>query len=148
MDGEEEPTVLASGEAVVPSAAVVYQIALEEPLVLVPVNVTAAGAYAVFKEHGGDEVTTALVSPTDVVLTAAVEEGGEEEEAMEEEEEEDVKLTASGSQWGYALLASILVSACRCEKLVVCACDTRLTLHCRELNVGNSSRASGSVLGA
>ncbi|CAM9839785.1 unnamed protein product [Scytosiphon promiscuus] len=70
ISGEELPTVLASGESAVPSAAVVYQIDLLDPLVLVPVDVTDAGAHAVFLEHGTDEVVTAFVSPEGVVLTS------------------------------------------------------------------------------
>ncbi|CAM9201633.1 unnamed protein product [Hapterophycus canaliculatus] len=99
--GAEEPTVLASGESAAPSADVVYQITLEDPLVLVPVNVTAAGAHAVFLEHGGDEVGTAL------------------EGAEEEEEEDDENETATASQWANGIAASLLVSACSFAGIVV-----------------------------
>ncbi|CAM9583299.1 unnamed protein product, partial [Hapterophycus canaliculatus] len=115
--GAEEPIVLASGESATPSANVVYQIALQDPLVLVPVNVTAAGAHAVFLEHGGDEVGTALVSPAGVVLVAAVEEGAEEEEGKEEEDDENE--TATASQWANGIAASLIVSACSFAGLLV-----------------------------
>ncbi|CAN0399444.1 unnamed protein product [Pylaiella littoralis] len=114
LDGAE-PTVLAPGDSSTPSADVVYQIALEDQVVVVPVEVVAAGAYAVFLEHGADEVATALVSPSGVVLVAAAEEGGEEEE--EEGEEETASATAS--QWANALLASLIVSACSFTGILV-----------------------------
>ncbi|CAM9236189.1 unnamed protein product [Ectocarpus sp. 12 AP-2014] len=103
--GAEDVTVLASGESATPSADVVYQVTLEDPLVLVPVEVTAAGAYAVFLEHGSDE------------------EGGDEdeEEEEEEEEEEDETGTATAGKWVNALVASLVVSACSFAGIVVVA---------------------------
>ncbi|CAN0399296.1 unnamed protein product [Pylaiella littoralis] len=112
LDGAE-PTVLAPGDSSTPSADVVYQIALEDQVVVVPVEVVAAGAYAVFLEHGADEVATALVSPSGVVLVAAAEEGGEGEEGEEE------TASATASQWANALLASLIVSACSFTGILV-----------------------------
>eukprot|EP00903_Cladosiphon_okamuranus_P011545 g10869.t1 len=81
-DSHEAPTVVAAGEGIVPSATTVYQIALEgTPFALVPVDVTTAGAYALFLEHG--EVETGLVSPEGVVLTAAFSEGADDDEEEE-----------------------------------------------------------------
>ncbi|CAM9362596.1 unnamed protein product [Scytosiphon promiscuus] len=120
--GAEEPTILTSGVAVTPSADVVYQIALEDPLVLVPVNITIAGAHAVFLEHGSDEVGTALVSPDGDVLVAAAEEGTEEEEEEEEEdedEEDEDNESASASQWANGIAASLVVSACSFTGIIV-----------------------------
>lgn len=111
LDGEE-PTVLSLGESSTPSADVVYQITLQDPLVMVPVEVTDAGAYAVFLEHGHDEVSTALASPSGVVLVAAV-----EEEAEEEEGEEEDFGSATASKWANAIVASLIVSACRLVKI-------------------------------
>lgn len=87
----------------------VYQVALEDPLVLVQVEVTIAGAYAVFLEHGAEEVGTVLASPSGVVLVAAAEEGGDENEDEE-------SGSASGTQWVNGLAASFVVSACRFVK--------------------------------
>ncbi|CAN0283619.1 unnamed protein product [Ectocarpus sp. 6 AP-2014] len=101
--GAEDATVLASGESATPSADVVYQVTLEDPLVLVPVDVTAAGAYAVFLEHGSDE------------------EGGDDDGDEEEEEEEDETGTATAGKWGNALVASLVVSACSFAGIVVVA---------------------------
>lgn len=84
-----------------------YQIALGGLLVLVPVDVAAAGAHAVFLEHGAGEVGTALVSPSDVVLVAAA----QQEDA--EEEEEEGREAATVSHWANALVASLIVSMCR-----------------------------------
>lgn len=107
LDGVE-PTVLAAGELYTPSADVVYQITLENPLVLVPIDIVSAGSFAFFFEHGSDEVGTALVSPSDEVLAATFEESAEEEQ---EEEEETGSATAS--KWANAVVASLIVSACR-----------------------------------
>lgn len=112
-----EATVLASAEAAVPDSSVVYEIALEDPLVVVNVDVAAAGANAFFLQHGPAEITTALASPAGAVYVAAAEEGGaaEEEEGEEEDDshDEDETKTATGSQWANALIASFLVSLCR-----------------------------------
>ena len=106
-----EPNVLASGEAAVPDAAVVYQIALRDPLVLVPVDVATASVYAVFLEHGTGELTTALASPSGVILVAAAEEGAAGEEEEDEHEREDDSTTAT--HWAHALGATFAISACR-----------------------------------
>lgn len=103
MDGEEAPTVLASGGTVIPNATVVYQIILDASIVVVPAEVTDAGAYALLLEHGGEEVDTALVSPSGTMVTAAAEEGAEEEE---EEEMEESGSTLSGSKWAQAIVAT------------------------------------------
>lgn len=109
-DGDEEPTVLASGESITPSSTAVYQIALDGTFVLVPVEVADPGAYALFVEHGTGEVETGLASPSGIVLTAAASEGGEDEE---EEEEEGSFGSATGSIWANAIAASFAVSAAR-----------------------------------
>lgn len=103
MDGEEVPTVLASGDTAIPDATVVYQTILDQSIVVVPAEITDAGAYALLLEHGGDEVDTALVSPSGTVVTAAVEEGAEEEE-----EEEESGNTVSGSKWAQAIVATCI----------------------------------------
>lgn len=105
MDGED-PTVLASGETAVPDSTVVYQTTLDEPIVVVPAEVADAGAYALLLEHGGGEVSTALISSSGTELTAAVEEGtGEEEDEHEDEEESD---NVSGSKWAQAIVATCI----------------------------------------
>lgn len=91
----------------------VYQIALEDPLVVVNVDVTTAGPNAFFLEHGTGEITTAVASPSGAVLLAAAEEGAAEEEEGEEDEDEDETSAASGSQWAQALVASFIISLCR-----------------------------------
>ncbi|CAM9246506.1 unnamed protein product [Ectocarpus sp. 12 AP-2014] len=113
--GAEDATVLAPGEPATPSTVVVYQVALEDPLVLVQVEVTIAGAYAVFLEHGAEEVGTVLASPSGVVLVAAAEEGGDENGDEEE------SGSASGTQWVNGLVASFVVSACSFAGLLVVA---------------------------
>lgn len=106
----------------------VYQIALHEPLVLVPVDVAAAGAYAIFLERGTGEVTTALASTTGAVLVAGAEEGaaaGEDGGEGDGHEHENGPATATGSQWANALGASLVVSACRwgqCAAERMCVC--------------------------
>lgn len=107
--------MLVSGGSATPSTAVVYQIALEDPLVVINVDITEAGAYALFLEHGADEVPVAFVSASGTVLVAGAEEGGDADEEAEEEEEEDSDEddAASGTQWANALIASLVVSACR-----------------------------------
>ena len=75
----------------------VYEIALEDPLVVVNVDVATAGANAFFLQHGPAEITTALASPAGAVYLAGAEEGAAEEEEEEEEDEDETK-TASGSQ--------------------------------------------------
>ena len=109
LDGGEA-TVLASGEAAVPDSSVVYEIALEDPLVVVNVDVATAGANAIFLQHGPAEIRTALASPAGAVYVAGAEEGAVQED---EEEDEDETTTASGSQWANALIASFIVSLCR-----------------------------------
>lgn len=96
----------------------VYQVALQDPLVVVPVEVADAGVYAFFLDHGADEVATALVSAAGEVLVAAAEEGGVEEEEEGEEEtetetEEGGGESATAAQWANGIAASLLVSACR-----------------------------------
>lgn len=103
-----------------PSAAMVYEIALEGSLVMVPVNITTAGAHALFLEYGGDQVETNFVSPSGVVLVAAAEEAADEVEEEEEEEqegegEEDGGSSATVSQWANAIAASVIISVCRLE---------------------------------
>ena len=117
-NGDEEPTVLATGELATPSETDVYQIALEDPLVLVQVELSEAGALALFLEHGMDEVEVVLTSPSGAVLPAAAEEGGEEAEdehdSHDEGEDEDEDTSpATGTQWANALIAALVVSACR-----------------------------------
>lgn len=90
-----------------PSSAVVYQVALEEPVVLVPVNVTTAGAHAVFLEHGSSEIGTAMVSPEGFTLIAGAEEGGEDDDEDEE------SSSADGTAWVNAMVATTIVSAVR-----------------------------------
>lgn len=104
MDGEEAPIVLASGDPAIPDATVVYQTVLDESIVVLPAEITDAGAYALLLEHGGDEVNTALVSPSGTAVTAAAEEGAEEEE----EEEEESGNTVSASQWVQAIVATCI----------------------------------------
>lgn len=105
---------MAAGEAIVPSATTVYQISLDNAaFALVPVDVAAAGAYALFVEHGSGEVETGLASPEGAVLTAAASQGGDEEE---EEEDEDAFGSASGSVWANAIAAAFVVSAARYSK--------------------------------
>lgn len=66
--GAEEPIVLTEDEAAAPSDAVVYQVMLESPLTVVKANVTQSGAYALFLEHGGDEIPVTLISASGEVL--------------------------------------------------------------------------------
>lgn len=110
-----EATVLAPGEAAVPDASVVYEIALEDPLMVVNVDITTAtaGPNAFFLQHGTDEITTALASPTGAVYLAAAEEGAAEDEEEDSDDHEDETTSASGSQWVNALIASFAVSLCR-----------------------------------
>ncbi|CAN0484290.1 unnamed protein product [Ectocarpus sp. 12 AP-2014] len=105
-----EATVLTNGTSATPSAGVVYLTTLTDPLMMVPVDVVDAGAYALLFEHSSDEVGTALVSESGDVLVGTSEEVDEEEE--EEEEEEDDSEPATASQWGNAILATVLVSLC------------------------------------
>ena len=80
---------------------------------LVPVNLTNAGAYVLFLEHDDpDEVEVVVTSPSGAVLAAVVEEG-EEEHDHEEDVDEDSTPAATGKQWINALVASTIVSACR-----------------------------------
>ncbi|CAM9503065.1 unnamed protein product, partial [Ectocarpus fasciculatus] len=109
--GAEDATVLAPGEGATPSVLVVYQVALEDPLVLVQVEVTTAGSYAVFLEHGAEEVGTVFTSPSGVVLVAVA------EDVWDEDEEESG--SASGTQWVNGLVASFVVSACSFAGLLV-----------------------------
>lgn len=113
MDGEQEATVVASGDTVIPDAAVVYQTTLDQSIMVLPADVTDPGAYALLLEHGGGEVGTALISPSGTAVTADVEEGGEEEEAEEEEEQEEDSNTVTGSQWAQALVATSLACLSR-----------------------------------
>lgn len=106
MDGEEDATVLASGETVIPDATVVYQTTLDVPIVVLPAEVTDAGAYALLLEHGGGEVSTALISPSGTAVAASVSEGIDEEEDEHEEEEEGD--TVSGAKWAQAILATCI----------------------------------------
>lgn len=155
-----EPTALAAGDAAVPDAGVVYQIALQDPLVVVNVDVTAAtaGANAFFLEHGAAEITTALANPAGAVLAAGAQEGAVAEDADGEEEEEDESRTATGSQWGNALAASFIVSLCRyilrgwrtgrsCRYIVLCLCamsDVRTYICCTRHRVQVSSPCTKS----
>ena len=102
---------MAAGETIVPSSTTVYQISLEDAaFALVPVDVAAAGAYALFVEHGSGEVETGLASPEGVVLTAAASEGEDHED---EDEDEDAFWSATGSIWANAIAAAFAVSAAR-----------------------------------
>ena len=114
--GTQEAIVLTAGDPVTPSETDVYQIdLLEDPLVLVPVEVSDAGAFALLLEHGMDEIQVVVTSPSGAVLAAAVEEGGEEaeEDHDEDEDEEEDTSPATGTQWANALIAALLVSSCR-----------------------------------
>ena len=130
-----QTTVLAAGETASPSGSTVYEVALEEPLIQVPVNIISEDAYALFVEHGSDEVSVVVTSPMGIVLTAGAEEGGHDEEEHDheeeeggheddedhedhedhegEEEDEDDSSPATATQWGYAIAASVVVSLCR-----------------------------------
>lgn len=106
---EEDPstaTILSSGDTASPSTDTVYEVDLEDPLVQVPVEITTAGAYALFVEHGSGEVSVVVTSPLGVVLTAGASEGVDEEE-------DDESSGATSSQWGSAIVASVIVSLCR-----------------------------------
>ncbi|CAM9304344.1 unnamed protein product [Ectocarpus sp. 13 AM-2016] len=109
MDGEEDATVLASGETAIPDATVVYQTTLDESIVVVPAEVTDAGAYALLLEHGGGEVSTALISPFGAAVAASVSEGmDEDEDEDEDEEEEEEGDTVSGAKWAQAIVATCI----------------------------------------
>lgn len=98
-------TAVAAGDSVTPSADVVYQITLEDPIVVVDLNVASDGAYAVLLEHNTEELLTSVVSDGNVVLAASFEEG-------EEDEDEEVE-NASASVWIQGIVASVVVSLCR-----------------------------------
>lgn len=121
MDGEEEATVVASGDTVVPDATVVYQTTLDQSIMVLPADVTDPGPYALLLEHGTAEVDTALISPSGTAVTADVEEGGEEEE-----EEEEESNTVSASQWAQALVATSLACLSRWARdiLLILTLDT------------------------
>lgn len=107
---EEDPstaTTLSSGDTASPSNATVYEVILEDPLVQIPVEITTAGAYALFVEHGSGEVSVVVTSPLGVVLSAGASEG------EVEEEEDDESSGATSTQWGSAIAASVIVSLCR-----------------------------------
>lgn len=85
------------------------------PLVLVPVEIGAAGAEAVFLQHGSTEAVVTLASPSGVVLAAAAVEGGDDGG-----EGSDDTGGPTTSQWANALVASFIVSACRyCGRIVL-----------------------------
>lgn len=106
--GDIGPTLLASGDPAVPSSTAVYQVTLEDPLVAVRVVIAESGAYALFLEHGTDEIPVELISAAGEVLVPGAEEVGEEEE-----EEEEETSPATGKQWANALVASFVISMCR-----------------------------------
>lgn len=84
-----------------------YEAALEDPLIQVLLNIETAGAYALLVEHGSDEMLVVVTSPIGAVLEAGAEEGVDEED-------DDDDSAATGEQWVNALVASVVVSLCRC----------------------------------
>ena len=124
--GSAQATFLGAGEAASSSGSTVYKIVLEEPLVLVPLDVTVEGAYALFFKHDLGEVPVVVTSPSGIVLTASVLQGGDEEvngdhdhEAEDhedhsgEDEGDDESSSATAAQWANAVVASVIVSLCR-----------------------------------
>lgn len=104
--------MLASGDVAVPSTTAVYQVVLEDPLVAVRIVIAESGAYALFLEHGTDEIPVELISAAGEVLVPGAEEVGEEEDEDDEE-----TSSATGKQWANALIASFAVSLCRYNSL-------------------------------
>lgn len=109
LDGTHDDIVtLETGDSATPSSSTVYEVALEDPLIQVLLTIETVGAYAVLVEHGSEEMLVVVTSPTGAVLEAGAEEG------KDEEEDEDDTSVATGQQWVNALVASIVVSLCRC----------------------------------
>lgn len=89
---------------------------------MINVVIVESGAYALFFEHGAEEIIPALTSASGVVIAAGAEEGEEEitgeHEGVYEEEEVDEeggnREPATGKQWANALMASLVISLCRC----------------------------------
>lgn len=136
-----EPTVLSSGEASTPSADVVYQITLEDPLVVVPVEVVSPGAYAFLLENGAGEVSTALVSSSGVVVDASAEEREEEDGGDEEGGD------ATGSKWVQGIVASLVVSLCRSVNFAV-ECTNKVVLTPKVIISDPREALSGGLLEA
>ena len=107
-----------------------YEVALEDSLAQVLVIIDTERAYALFVEHGSDEVSVFVTSPSGVVVTAGAVEGGEEEDHDHEEEgdhedhdedhhvdhgneDEEGVSPATAAQWGNAIVASLVISLCR-----------------------------------
>lgn len=105
--GTGDSMSLTAGDSATPSDTVVYQAALDGYLVIIPVEVADVGAYAVFVEHGTEEVTVALVSAAGAVLVAGA------EERIDEDHEDETDGPATARQWANALVASFITSVCR-----------------------------------
>ena len=111
-------TVLAAGEAASPSVSTVYEVALKDRLAQVLVTVDTERAYALLVEHGSDEVSVFVTSPSGRVVTAGAVKDGEEEDHEDHvengnEDEEEVS-PATAAQWGNAIAASLAISlVCR-----------------------------------
>ncbi|CAN0433101.1 unnamed protein product, partial [Laminaria digitata] len=103
--GAQEPTILSAGEPATPSETDVYQIALEDPLLLVLVELSDAGAFALFLEHDTDEEDH--------------HDEDEHEEEHEDEDEDEDTSPATGAQWANALVAATVVSVCSFAGLLV-----------------------------
>lgn len=109
---------MTSDVTAVPDESVVYQVVLDESILVFPVEIPEEGAYALLLEHTGAEVDTAIVSPSRVVMTAAFTEGMEDDHDDHDDEEED--NTVSGSRWAQALVATTISCCTRWECVYFC----------------------------
>lgn len=107
-----DTVVLETGDLAIPSESVVYVAALEDPLIQIQLTIETVGAYALLVEHGSDEMLVVVTSSIGAVLEAGAEEGVDEDD--EEDDDDDDSSAATGEQWMNALVASVVVSLCRC----------------------------------
>jgi len=91
----------------------VYEVVLEDSVVQVTVEIANDGAYALFIEHGSDEVIAVVTSSSGDVLTAGATEGGDDHDDHDDHEDEEDSSPATAAQWGEAIGASVIVSLCR-----------------------------------
>lgn len=175
MSGLLEPTTILDESSIVPSRAIVYTVSLlstsrtsdsdnsnnsnstQEAFAVLPISITASGAYTILLSHTVEEVPLTIESPSGEALTPIVSETDhahedseahaeeEDTEAAEEEEDGDGEnRNGTAAQWANALAASFIISLCR----LVCRLRDYVWQHCRqgtECHKGKERRLDSSL---
>lgn len=115
-DGDSTGQELEDGDTADPSDSVVYSLHLESDSSSnkMSIEISEGGAYAIFLEHGEEELTFELTSADGEVIEAVLTESAEEHAEDDDHDHDDEESTvATGTQWANAIGASLVISVCR-----------------------------------